>query len=176
MRSNTSYMLRHKNPHILSLLLLMLSLTVIAQDQDRPFAFPEGVPSKLQFGMSSLDFKKVVDMRAMKVDDTRSWRRVYFQPSDEPQIKTLLYYIAKDVENQPLYEVIVQYDSRALASKKAVSYFGEPNYVGEDSETPNEWRFKAAAGELAKWVWVYKNQIVMVARVPGCEWDEDWDQ
>lgn len=161
---------------MLSLLFLMLSIPLTAQDQDKSFSFPEGVPSDLSFGMPQAEFKNVENMGTMKVDDTRSWRTVYFQPGSDQHIRTLLYYIAKEVENQPLYEVIVRYNSREMAKRKARSFFGEPNYIGEDSDTPNEWRFDATGDKLAKWVWVYKNQIVMVARVAGSDWDEDWDE
>lgn len=157
-----------------TILVLLSSLGVSAQETT--FTFPKGISPDLKFGMSLAEFKQTADMKTMRIDDTRSWRKVLYQPSEYPEIKSLIYYFAKDVFNKPLYEVIITYSSTQQAIKKASQYFGSPNFIGEDSEEPNEWRFAAADKDLPKWVWVYKDQIVIVAKVPGSEWDEDWGE
>ncbi len=154
--------------------MLVFTICLNLMGQNPSFKMPQGIPPDLALGMPLSGFKKAVDMNAMRVDDTRSWRRVYFQPSPDPNIRSLIYYVAKELEDQPLYEVIISYTSHDLARENARNFFGAPNHISEDSEVPDEWRFKATPDDIDKWAWIYKDQIVIVAKVPGCEWDEEW--
>lgn len=114
-------------------------------------------------------------MSTMRVDKTRDWRTVYFQPSDAPEVKSLIYFFDNNQVRKPLYEITIQYLSEEMAQKKALNFFGPPNYSGADDVAPEEWRFKSSDA-FAKWAWVYKDKIVIVARVPETDWDEDWDE
>ena len=162
-----------KSLFVISALCLLLTLKTTAQDQT--FTLPAGIPAGVAFGMPVSAFTQVVDMRTMKSDNTRDWRTVYFQPSSDPDIRALIYYISKEVADQPLYEIIIQYASEELAKTKAVEYFGAPNHSAAEDDPKEEWRFNVP-NEFARWVWVYKDKLVLVARVPGTEWDEEWDE
>lgn len=169
------FMSKYRLAVISTTILLTFAFMSCLRAQEQSFTMPQVVPSQLGFGISLIDFKKSADMSSMRVDNTRDWRTVYFQPDDDPEVKSLIYFFDNKQPGKPLYEITIQFLNEKIAQQNATLYFGTPNHPSEGDATSEEWRFEPT-GTFAKWAWVYKDKIVIVARVPGTDWDEDWDE
>ena len=82
-------------------------------------------------------------------------------------VNEIIYYFGTK-GNEPLYEMIVNFNSESLAESKALELLKQANHKNK------EWRY--AYKKLPLWCWVFKSKIVYVAKIPDTEWYSDWDE
>ncbi len=130
---------------------------------------PSEINSEIYFGMNLADFKNVIgrDLVLETKNDT-DFRLVYSQKTTIPEIPTVVYYFDNE-QNKPLYEIIINYQNEEQAKKAATLLFGQPNF------NQTEWRIKIQ-GFPEIWSWVYKNKLIVVAKIYGSEWIDEWNK
>ena len=142
------------------LICLLFSITMLAQSNSDDF-IPKGVPNYVSFGMSVADFEKKAK-KVEKVDDSMPFRVVFSQEMKAKGIDEIIYYFDADERSQPLYEIIIVYDN-LKKREKAIR-----NKFNEDTE---EWSY-ALSNPYPVDAWIFKNKLVVVAKIPGTEWAE----
>ncbi|MBO0330031.1 hypothetical protein [[Muricauda] lutisoli] len=130
---------------------------------------PSEINSEIYFGINLADFKNVIGSNLkLETKSNTDFRLIYSQETNLKEISSVIYYF--DNENsKPLYEVIINYQNEEQAKKAATILFGQPNFDQID------WRIKIQ-GAPEIWSWVYKNKLVVVAKIPGSEWFNEWDK
>jgi hypothetical protein len=152
-------------PLIFTLLLLLLTTSTIAQNEKIKKPFPSEISKNVKFGMSKTDFlKKFPDAEIVKEEN---FRTTVYQKTGSRDVTGIGYYFGTK-DNEPLYEIIVNFNSESMAESRALELLKQANFKNK------EWRYTYKKRPL--WCWVYKAKIVYVARIPGTEWDEDWDR
>lgn len=130
---------------------------------------PAEVNSELFFGMNLADVQQLLGSNFQSQSNSLTdFRLVYLQKTYLREISSIVYYFDNE-NNKPLYEVIINYQNEEQAQKAATHLFGNPNYKQTD------WRIKMQ-GVPDIWSWVYKNKLVVAAKIPGSEWAEEWDK
>ncbi|MDF0708477.1 hypothetical protein [Flagellimonas okinawensis] len=155
------------------LLLLTLCLgNISAKAQSKTGQFGDVLPPELNseifFGISLADFKNVNGSN-LKLESERNddFRLIYTQPNYSPDITYIVYYFNNE-QHKPFYETIINYRYEEQAKKAGTRLFGQPNY------NKTEWRIKMA-GMPEIWSWIYKTKLVIVAKIPGSEWYNEWN-
>nr|WP_297787956.1 hypothetical protein [uncultured Allomuricauda sp.] len=129
---------------------------------------PSGINSEIYFGMNLADFKNVIGSNLqLESKSNTDFRLVYSQKTNLTEISSIVYYFDNE-HNKPLYEMIINYQNQEQAKKAATFLFGRPNF------NQTEWRIKIQ-GVPEIWSWVYRNKLVVVAKIPGSEWFDEWN-
>jgi hypothetical protein len=157
---------------LLFITLLLSNTSVIAQKKTSNAinVLPPEINSAIYFGMNFADFKNVIGSDLVLESEiiNNGFRLVYTQKTKIPKIPVLIYYFANE-QNIPLYEIIINYQNNEQAKKAATLLFGQPNF------NQTEWRVKIK-GFPEVWSWVYKNKLVVVAKIYGSEWFDEWNK
>ena len=103
------------------------------------------------------------DMEQVEQND---FRRVYLEPIHRYRIEEAYYYFDKEGE-QPLYELILEFDSPFVRDDVAVELFGKPNYNDK-----TEWRYPSGEGFDIR-AWTVQRKLVIVGMLPNTEWAEE---
>lgn len=156
---------RTKTAPVLFILMIVLgSLSAVGQNEKIRKPFPPEISKKIKFGMSKSNFTD--RFPEAKLENEESFRTVYSLAIGSKDVENLVFYFGTKNKN-PLYEIIVNFNSESLAVSRAAELLGVANFNDE------EWRYTYKKKPL--WCWVYKSKIVYVARTPGTEWDTEWD-
>ena len=158
---------------LMTVIFLWRSNHLSAQEQ-LTAVVPNVVPEGVFLGMPHEDFKRAVDLGKMTVDTSRVFRWTYFHENPDEAIEGILYYIDHQRQHQPLYQIVVAYGHQEKAYDQAVRLFGKTNYLNKKSGEVEEWRF-SIPGMPAIWVWCYQGNLVVIGKIPGTEWAEEWD-
>lgn len=154
--------------------LLLLPCLLSGQTYKQQTYIPPAVPDEVHLGMPLHTFQEKVRIEHLKEDKIQTYKKVYFHPAKEPEVNAIIYHFDRALQEQPLYEIIVRYEDRSMAKRSANELWGKPNFASDEGTVPDEWRFQPEAGpEL--WCWVYKTTLVIVGKVPGTAWAEDWE-
>lgn len=128
---------------------------------------PNGLNSEIYFGMNLDDFRNIMGNNIKLEDVNQKFRVVYSQKTNIPDMPLVIYYFDNE-KSKPLYELIILYNDNAQAKKAASLLFGQANY------NQTEWRVKIQ-GFPEIWSWVYKNKLIVAAKIRGSEWFKEWD-
>jgi hypothetical protein len=151
-------------PLILTLLLLLITTSTIAQNEKIKKPFPKEISKNIKFGMSKNDFLQLYPNA--EITHEESFRTVINLDLESDDVENLICYFGTK-GTEPLYEIIVNFKSESLAGSKAQKLLKQPNHQD------GEWRY--IYKKEALWCWVYKTKIVYVARIPDTEWYSEWD-
>jgi hypothetical protein len=156
--------------HCFCIFLSLLGTSLLAQNQISQFynILPSEISSEIYFGMDLADFKENIGANATRFSDDNTFRLVYFQQINLPEITKIVYYFDAD-DNKPLYEIIIIYKNEKQPGKVANMLFGQPNFNRTD------WRVKNQ-GNPEIWSWTFKNKLIVVANISNTEWSEDWNK
>ncbi|AGC78570.1 hypothetical protein LX97_02665 [Nonlabens dokdonensis] len=157
--------------NLLLILLFAICMSVTAQNESSKTCnvLPSEINSEIYFGIDLAEFKKIVGNNLkLETKSNTNFRLIYSQKTNLPEIPMITYYF-DNKENKPLYEIILNYQNEKQAQNAATLLFGQPNY------NQTEWRTNIQ-GFPNIWSWVYKNKLVVVAKIPGSEWFDEWDK
>jgi antitoxin component YwqK of YwqJK toxin-antitoxin module len=130
-------------------------------------ALPFQISSEIYFGMSLTNFRDKLGTK-VRLTDESSFRTIYIQDTNFPDVSNIIYYFGNQ-DNKPLYEIITVYKNNQDAIKVAKNLFGQPNF------NQTEWRIKNDdLSEIRSWV--YKNKLVVVAKIKNTEWYDEWNE
>lgn len=94
------------------------------------------------------------------------FRLVYLEEEPHGDLLNHVYYFDIESNQEPrLYEVIMEFRSESLRDAYAAKLLGPTN------TTDGEWRWTDAQGG-SYMGWTYKQKLIVVKVIPGCEWDE----
>ena len=156
---------------LLSLMLLSSMLMLGASKSSEKVSSKKANPY-LPEQLQEIDFgwplTRVADIRDLRSEDMvdETFRKAVYQHIQLGDIEGVAYYFDGDGE-QPLYELIVQYNTEAARDAAADKLLGKPNY-----ENNKEWLIDTKRGYKLR-AWKFKNKLVLVALLPGTEWYED---
>ena len=153
---------------IISQLIVFSVLTFSSEDSEPKLK--NLLPSELkktEFNISRAKFEKSRP-NARLVEDL-SFRLVYQEDINANGITSIVYYLDNEGQ-QPLYEIIVNYDNESTMELKANKLLGKSNYSGKDGKS-KEWKFDLKK-EFPLHVWTFKNKIVYVYPLLNTEWNE----
>ena len=162
---------RNTITYLLFISLFFCSTSVIAQNKTSNTinVLPPEINSEIYFGMNLANFKNVIGSNlVLETKNDNDFRLVYSQKTKLPETPTVIYYFDNE-QNKPLYEIIINYQNKDQAKKAATLLFGESNL------NQTEWRIKIQ-GFPEVWSWVYKNKLIVVAKIYGSEWFDEWDK
>ncbi|MGB1103226.1 MAG: hypothetical protein ACPG21_06315 [Crocinitomicaceae bacterium] len=127
---------------------------------------PNEVDKRIEFGMSKESFLKFKKDDVSKENDGFDFRHVYIEYLKNSPVEFLVYYFDAD-NNEPLYEIILNYKDEKVRDEAAKSLFGEPNH-----ENNTEWMLPQKNGPTIA-AWTFKNKLVIVAQIAETEWHLD---
>lgn len=146
------------------LLVMLATGCAVQKKQSTQRYMPNEVGPKIAFGMSLDAFMQIKKGADISSDDSDEFRTVVIEEVSQNQIEAIVYYFDAD-GNKPLYEVIIVFKTEVARDEVAQKLLGGPNY-GDEWQFPGMQPYQVNA-------WTYKNKLIVVAIVPGCEWDED---
>lgn len=147
---------------IVTVITLLLSLSLFGQSKkESKKLLPKPLAKKVWFGMSYDDLNKS-GRKLEAFPESVNFRREYLEKIGENGIEQVVYYFTTGGEPK-LYEVIIQYYDPKTRDEAAKKIFGEPNYKG------TEWRRYSKSFKVM--AWTFKNKLVVVGVLPGCEWE-----
>ncbi len=149
---------------IFSIMMLLASCAASNKNSSSKI-LPASLKKDVQFGMSLEAFKMSKKGVDFIINTDESFRDVYIENVNHPEISNYVYYFDTD-DDKPLYEIIINYKSEELRDKAAESLFGAPNFEG------GEWRFKRP-DSFNVMAWTFKTKLIIVALLPKTEWYED---
>jgi hypothetical protein len=114
----------------------------------------------VHFNMPFGQFKEI--FKDFAVDNTLSFRSEVVLGFDDPTLKTVTYYFDKE-GIEPLYEVIIEYQSEQQRDQVAKKLFKSPNHP------EGQWRYRTRDG-LEIWAWTFQNKLIIASPLPGTEW------
>ncbi|MCF8296524.1 MAG: hypothetical protein K9J13_03180 [Saprospiraceae bacterium] len=117
----------------------------------------------LYLGMPLKEIKKVIEFSEEDISKVMSFRLSIVEENKTEQIKEVTYYL-DDGEDNPLYEIIIEYNDIAVRDNVVKKLYGEPNH-GE------EWRFETQ--EFPIMVWTYQSKLIIAAKMKGTEWENE---
>lgn len=148
------------------ILFLITTSSVISQNEKIRRPIPREVPNnKVRFEMPLSEFLDNFKRDNIVLDDSYGFRLVYTQAVKNRNVSEIIYYFDADGD-KPLYEIIVVYKESINAQTIADRKYGTPNF------RQTEWRFQYKEHEI--WCWVYKDKIVVTAKIPETEWYKEW--
>ena len=152
--------------YYLYLLLFFSSTILLAQNQAtfKEHIFPEGINKEIYFGMPLSEFEQII--KSVELVEENSFRIVFLENLTTSEIQKIVYYFDLDGE-KPLYEIIITYSTQQQPVYKAHALFGQPNF------NQTEWRVRTNKHKI--WSWVFKEKLVIVAKIPETEWSPEWD-
>ena len=151
---------------LLFLILCSISASGVSQNTKIRRPIPREVPNnQVEFAMSLAEFRDNFKRDDITLDDSYGFRQVYTQKVKNRHVSEIIYYFDSDGD-QPLYEIIVVYKEEEMAELIAARKYGAPNF------REHEWRFTYKEHDI--WCWVYKNKIVVAAKIPDTEWFAEW--
>ncbi len=146
---------------------LILVSVIIASCVVKPGTSNSYIPSKtvgkLKFGMSLSSFQNQNKGAQEATDASNDFRKVYLEQRTTGEPSNIVYYFDNE-GNKPLYEIILNFESASTRNEYAADLLGAPN-SGE------EWEFNDVKPYPIK-AWKFKEKLIVVGVVPGCEWDE----
>ncbi len=108
---------------------------------------------------------ELMETHELEFQHDAGFRQVYMEHNPHPDIPFIVYYFDIEEGREPLlYETITGFNSEQERDVFATKTLGAPNTPeGEWEWTTEEGLFKA---------WTFKERLVVVKVIPGCEWDE----
>ena len=122
---------------------------------------------KVELGMPMEDFAAV--RKGLQTEDlSRDKFRYRWAETCKKKsaISSVVYYFS-DTEEKSLYEMIIYYRDLRVRDAWLAKNYGTPNY-----KNGTEWRFASDLGFEVR-AWRYEDRLVIVAAMPGTEWEED---
>ena len=110
------------------------------------------------------EFEQII--KSVELVEENSFRIVFLENLTTSEIQKIVYYFDLDGE-KPLYEIIITYSTQQQPVYKAHALFGQPNF------NQTEWRVRTNKHKI--WSWVFKEKLVIVAKIPETEWSPEWD-
>lgn len=148
---------------VLSLLACVFFTLSHAQKNPNKF-LPASVRKTIHFEMTEYEYvgARSKDQYDFK-DDT--FRHVFIENvENDPAIESVVLYFDQDGDKK-LYEVILIFKEETKRDAYAVRTLGQPNTV------EGEWVLKHKKRPDVN-AWKFKNKLVLVLKIPGCEWDD----
>lgn len=119
----------------------------------------------LEFGMSLAEFAEIRgNLRTEDLQFDKIRYRWAEKGSKDKAISKVIYYF-DDEEEKVFYECIIFYNN--LQKREA---WLDKNYGPPNAENNTEWRFVADEGYELR-AWRFEDRLVIVAVLPGTEWD-----
>jgi hypothetical protein len=116
--------------------------------------------SDISFGMSCYDVSKTRNLATF--NNFGGFRIVASESNIRTKdIQSIMYYFGV-LDQQPLYELIIEYKENIDVKSYAATLYGQPNKEGE-------WFFEPANGYPVK-VWTFSQTLVIAAFVEDTEW------
>jgi len=122
---------------------------------------PKSLERDVYFGMTYARFTKKWTGEIAYQDDGFRWT---VDGGGDDEVETYSFYFTGNDDKNLLYEVIIDYKDAEIRDKIAEKVLGKPNHG-------TEWYF-ARNDKFDIKAWLYKNKLVIVGIMPGCEWDE----
>ena len=149
---------------ISSALFLLLPVFASAQKFDPKTVVPKSL-AKYNFGMGLDEFAKKNKL-ATSAGGTMSFRIEYTEKSTDKDIKSVIYYFDAE-NNQPLYEMIIDFKDKMALDAHCSKKLGAPN-------DGKEWKWTTKEGHTFK-AWRFSNTLVLAIGLPSTEWEKEWD-
>ncbi|TMM29384.1 hypothetical protein FDT66_09660 [Polaribacter aestuariivivens] len=157
--------------YLLFISFFLYNTSIIAQNKTSNAIniLPPEINSEIYFGMNLADFKNLIGSNlVLESNNVTDFRIVYSQKTKIPEIPIVFYYFDNE-QNKPLYEIVINYQNKEQAKKAATLLFGQPNF------NQTEWRINIQ-GFPEAWSWVYKNKLIVAAKIYGSEWFDEWNK
>lgn len=136
--------------------------TVTVRNPDTQRRYIPEVFSDLHIGMSIDEFRQVRDPQSMGSYLSMEFRIQLEEVIEEGDIVEVTYYFDKDLEGNPLYEMIIQYRPEFDLAAYVASVYGSPN-------RNQEWQFDIGESFPIR-IWTYQNRLIIAGIIPGTEW------
>jgi len=145
-------------------LFLLFPFFIQAQNFNAKTILPKSL-SKYSFGMS-LDNFTGKNNAATRIVTGTSFRIEYQDITPAKDIKKVTYYFDAE-NNQPLYEMIIEFNDQQSLNNHCSQKLGSPNDGKQWKRTTKEgYTFKA---------WRFSNTLVYAMGLPSTEWEKGWD-
>ena len=147
--------------------LLVFCFVTLSVSEKPPTSEKKYLPKeikKLKFGTPKTEVLSTRKNAELSKDNEYNFREVYSEQVDTGGIDFIVYYFDNEGD-QPLYEVIINYDTEADRDKVVKKLLGAPNYKEK------EWKFDIG-GPYPLHAWTYKNKLIFAMPIKGTEWEE----
>lgn len=124
--------------------------------------------NKIEFGVNMKAFLKARPNAKMQ-DQPHTFRHVFQEEFSSGKITSIVYYFDADIDDNPLYEIIVNYRDEATMELQANILLGPTNYSGKNGQS-KEWKFDINE-DLPVHCWVFKNKVIYAMPLLGTEWN-----
>jgi hypothetical protein len=145
-------------------LCLLVPLVSSAQNFNTKTVIPKSL-SDYPFGMRLGDFTKKNSSATTRASNTPG-RIEYLDNVASKEIKQVIYYFDDD-NDQPLYEMIIQFNSARDLDNHCSNKLGSPN-------EGKQWKWKTKEGHIFK-AWRFGTTLVLALALPSTEWENGWD-
>jgi hypothetical protein len=145
------------------LIVLSCSLFKPSQPTYQKWYLPEQF-GDLYLGMPYEEFVKTKDVSQMEKSEMFSFRFEHIETPEDENIKEVTYYFEdENLPENPLYELIIEYEPSFDLAGYIKEKYGPPNYEGE-------WRFEGKE-EFPIMVWTFDQKLVIAGKMKGTEWE-----
>ena len=150
----------------ISLLIFLISIAfsgVITAQNFNPETIVPAKLAKYTFGMTLARFKKKNKKAVIDSPGSFNFRIVAVDKNVGGEIESVAYYF--DAENdEPLYEMIIQYKTKEAMEAYVNATLKEPN-------NDKEWKWTTKEGYVFK-AWTFGKKLVLALALPSTEWYE----
>lgn len=116
----------------------------------------------LHFSMPLEEFAKARNLSQLQRSDSMSFRIEFSEATSADALKTVTYYFDKNLPGQPLYEMILEFDSERSAQNFTATTLGPAN-------SGTEWLFEVGLGAPFK-AWAFDSKVVLILAMKGTEY------